>query len=620
MKRVFIFSMCILLITTSIIVNIPMGIYAADNDFTLSITSEQANNFGPSLSETEARNAVNNHGDIYGSDHKLILRYTPMSDYNWTSADGTWYAKDNQVVNYLRAKTSLNSLGAWFSIGVNHPVPRALMKSLGFLVGHDSSLVTTMVDTLTGNYNYLNDMTYSETDGLTIGKDTVDSLKKKLEKQYFESIGCYYYEISGTPQKAVDDIKARYEVEEDYVFDFNKADDFDFAFTVNYYGRLVDAAYAYNKSDYPYLYFADVDNYKQILNCVSDLSTTNCFSKVAYPLFQSTLDDDNSYKNISIIGSYQHGNIVTYCTRNENYFTDYSNANFFMKYDKSYDYNFKVYSKDGSMPFIFKSYEALYNYVHGSQTAYVSSKINEASEDLKLSIDDMNTDITDKLDEVIDSINSKKEGMTADELQNAIDKGLESLKKDTGDIKDNTSDIKEDTGNILDVLKQQNDILLQILGVTEYIAYNKGEDNNNYTIADVSNCFNTMFSSLQYAVLYGVNKTGQNEASTVSYAAYSVDTYSTEDLDYRNGLFGKFPFSVPYQLYEWLQVLQTDPVAPMFNYNYGFLIGHTNEQAYDITFDLKQFESWAAVGKSFLRLSFTLLFAIGIYKRFKGEV
>lgn len=613
MKRVMVFSMYILLMATSIIINLPICIYAADNDFTLSTDS------GTNIPYSEAKNAVNNKGDIYNAKHELMFAYLPTDDYNWSYGD--IHFSDAQVMAVLQSNNGFNKWLAIKRAQLSHSgLNRFLMGSLGFLVGGDSSLGTDLVDNLMSNYNYLNDMTYSETDGLTIGKDTVDSLKKKLERQYFESIGCYYYEISGTPQKAVDDIKARYEVEEDYVFDFNKAENFDFAFTVNYYGYLVDTAYAYNKSDYPYLYFADVDNYKQILNCVSDLSTTNCFSKVAYPLFQSTLDDDNSYKNISIIGSYQHGNIVTYCTRNENYFTDYSNANFFMKYDKSYDYNFKVYSKDGSMPFIFKSYEALYNYVHGSQTAYVSSKINEASEDLKLSIDDMNTDITDKLDEVIDSINSKKEGMTADELQNAIDKGLESLKKDTGDIKDNTSDIKEDTGNILDVLKQQNDILLQILGVTEYIAYNKGEDNNNYTIADVSNCFNTMFSSLQYAVLYGVNKTGQNEASTVSYAAYSVDTYSTEDLDYRNGLFGKFPFSVPYQLYEWLQVLQTDPVAPMFNYNYGFLIGHTNEQAYDITFDLKQFESWAAVGKSFLRLSFTLLFAIGIYKRFKGEV
>lgn len=606
MKRVMVFSMCILLMATSIIINLPICIYASDNDFTLSTDS------GTNIPYSEAKNAVNNKGDIYNAKHELMFAYLPTDDYNWSYGD--IHFSDAQVMAVLQSNNGFNKWLAIKRAQLSHSgLNRFLMGSLGFLVGGDSSLGTDLVDNLMSNYNYLNDMTYSETDGLTIGKDTAKKLKDIALHQYYDSIGAIPISPNiNTSQGLVEYLKPIYEYEEDYILDFKKAETYDFAIGINYTSNTY-APLKYielgNTSDFGYMY--------------TDF-TSKKYGSRGYPLYfvDNNLDliEYTRKPSISLFGDNDYTPDLYFNFSNYSFGDSVSHPfGWFAMEDRQ----FSLGTNKAERFVVFKSYEALYNYVHGSQTAYVSSKINEASEDLKLSIDDMNTDITDKLDYVIDSINSKKEGMTADELQNAIDKGLESLKKDTGDIKDNTTDIKEDTGNILEVLKQQNDILLQILGVTEYIAYNKGEDKNNYTIADVSNCFNTMFSSLQYAVLYGVNKTGQNEASTASYAAYSVDTYdtySTEVLDYRNGLFGKFPFSVPYQLYEWLQVLQTDPVAPMFNYNYGFLIGHTNEQAYDITFDLKQFESWASVGKSFLRLFFTLLFAIGIYKRFKGEV
>ena len=90
-------------------------------------------------------------------------------------------------------------------------------------------------------------------------------------------------------------------------------------------------------------------------------------------------------------------------------------------------------------------------------------------------------------------------------------------------------------------------------------------------------------------------------------------------MDIHDGLFGKFPFSVPYQLYEWLQVLQADPVAPKLVYNYGFLLGHKDDQKYDLVIDFNIYEPWANVCKSFLRLSFTLAMSLFLYKKFKGN-
>lgn len=266
----------------------------------------------------------------------------------------------------------------------------------------------------------------------------------------------------------------------------------------------------------------------------------------------------------------------------------------------------KYYSADGSPLLFFKSYSAYYDFINGDQNAYLSSTIEKTGEDITFSINDMNENLGNKMDALIDSINSGKGNMSADELQNAIDKGLEDLNKNTEDIKDNTSDI-------LVTLKEQNNILLQILGVTEYIAYQNDKYNNTYTKADMSNLFKKSFNRVSDAVLYGEKVDDDNE-NTVDRSKFS----------YHNGIFGHFPFSVPYQLYEWLKVFQAEPECPEFTYHYGFLIGISKDDdeydKYKITFNLSAYESWREVAASLLKLSFTLTMAIGTYKKFKGEL
>ena len=216
-------------------------------------------------------------------------------------------------------------------------------------------------------------------------------------------------------------------------------------------------------------------------------------------------------------------------------------------------------------------------------------------------------------------------------------------------------------------MKEQNNILLQILGVTEYIAYQTTKDDgSSYTKTDLTNTINKIYNGLGNAILYGKNtltNSGDNsgaasQSSIVTredfklsnniytssgsgvspgtpVVAYSLDDCSVYDdsndydvgiatqdinnMDIHDGLFGKFPFSVPYQLYEWLQVLQADPVAPKLVYNYGFLLGHKDDQKYDLVIDFNIYEPWANVCKSFLRLSFTLAMSLFLYKKFKGN-
>lgn len=42
---------------------------------------------------------------------------------------------------------------------------------------------------------------------------------------------------------------------------------------------------------------------------------------------------------------------------------------------------------------IFSSYSAMYNYIHGDQTAYISSVINQTGKDITMSIDSLGDDL-----------------------------------------------------------------------------------------------------------------------------------------------------------------------------------------------------------------------------------
>lgn len=207
--------------------------------------------------------------------------------------------------------------------------------------------------------------------------------------------------------------------------------------------------------------------------------------------------------------------------------------------------------------------------------------------------------------------------MSADELQNAIDKGLDDLNKNTEDIKDNTSDI-------LEVLKEQNQILLDILGVTKHIADSVDDIDENANFSSLMSLLSTVFLGIQNAILYGqntMNSDNSTDAQAVMYDEDEIVVYSSgggTSLDYRGGIFGHFPFSVIYHLYDWLKVLQTESKCPEFSYNYGFMIGRKDDAECQITFDLSQYESWRDVISSFMKLSFTLAVAVGTYKKFKG--
>ena len=626
MKRFLCVCMCIFILTISVLTYFPTCVYAAD-DFTLS-TAE-----GGNISSDEANRAVNNKGDIYNANHEILFRYTPTSDYNWTYVNWDVHCSDVQVVACLRSNNKFEAFGALLKAGVSHNAfSRVMLSQLGFLVSENSELGTDFLDRITGNYNYLNAIEYDPNTGdLTLLADQVTALRNELKERYYDSIGLKIIQASGTVKSYLssDEFRNMFNDINDYSDSLSRMQDLKFILVYGNYSMSVRTLGFNNYLCNDFL-FADTgvdiyyrwDNGGHILHpiCFNDGGSVSklVFSSDCYDIVNDRFSSEMTSISVSDI------ELLSYL--NYGYMSLYSL--FFSDNDTWLRFGLRFYS-DKDL-YCFESYQSYYNYLHGSQNAFLSSKVEQAGEDIKLSINNLNDNIGSKMDELIDSINNKKDGMTPDELQKAIDNALNSISGKIDDIGNNTQETNNKLDALLESISGTNELLMQILGVTtdiRDIVKTQNEEGNDYTMNDVQNCFNTMFNNLKYSILYGKNVTNKPDAANVSTAAYvsysdvstSADT-SAETLDYKDGLLGKFPFSVPYQMYEWLQVLQVDEKIPQFTYNYGFLIGQKGKQEYDLTFDLTQYQPWADVLKSFLRLSFTLIMSVFIYNKFKGEM
>lgn len=658
MKRIGAFSLAIFIFVLSVFSVVPVNVRADDDKTVIPLVE---GHFG--LTESDAQSKVAAHKDIYYDNDQRAFAYTPSSSYNWTlcnshGATTSTHLSDKQVVALLCSSNRWEHNRTLISSFVsNNNIFRGFMSGVGSLFTGDSDNGTKFLDIVTGNYNYLDSLDYDEDSQIiTMSNDngSVDKLREEIKKYYYNLIGLNEWKASGTVKEWVDSPTFRKSF--DYEEDYNNG------YGYSQYNYVICSgqyfSYFFNEADLFYISNSErinltVDNYASL------------FYKVYFYHDGSSTSSFIPADKAGLITHYQYTyHDVTECAlyRHSYYgFAIYpSPATWSSETSKESSRNILLYSKDKKPLKYFSSYGALYNYMNGDQNAYLSSKIEETGKDISYSIKDMNENLGTKMDELIDSINSGKGNMSADELQNAIDKGLEDLNKNTEDIKDNTS-------SILDKLEEQNQILLQILGVTEYIAYQTTKDDgSSYTKTDLTNTINKIYNGLGNAILYGKNtltdsgdssgaasqssivtredfKLSNNiytsSGSCVSpgtpVVAYSLDDYSVYDdsndydvgiasqdinnMDIHDGLFGKFPFSVPYQLYEWLQILQADPVAPKLVYNYGFLLGYKDDQKYDLVIDFSIYEPWANVCKSFLRLSFTLAMSLFLYKKFKGN-
>ena len=636
MKRYFCFFLAVLITAMSIIFYCPFNIYANDA-FIISKNSTEKTG----LSADEAQKAIDANADIKGKDGVTMLLYTPSDSYNYTLKSGAFVAhlSDSQAKAMLMSKKSFQQYVVLCSSLIsNGTVFRGFLKTVGIATTGDSNALTNIVDKFTCNYNYLDSINYDEdTQTITMDNTSVDKLREEIKKYYYESIGVKFIKPVGTVKKYVDssDFRKLFEYEDDYTSAYSVCNaDYAFVSGVNfaYFSKG-------NKSNLTgYYYMGNSDSDKR--NSFTDWTT----SVYTYRLYSY---DTSGHSHMWEINNESYSVFYNYEWDNSDLYTPnpaclipmwvcpyYGQLVFNkdMRYDSATseswryrDFRINYYSNDNSSFKYFASYSAMYNFINGDQNAYLSSTIEKTGEDITFSIKDMNENLGNKMDALIDSINSNKSNMSADELQNAIDKGLEDLNKNTEDIKDNTEEMNSKLDSILEALNTQNETLLEILGVTKKISDTVDNIDDTANFNTVISLCGTVFLAIQSAILYGQNtlKDDNNETAPQSLASNNDDVilYASgggASLDYRGGIFGHFPFSVIYHLYDWLKVLQTQPKCPEFSYNYGFLIGKKDDEKCVITFDLSQYEDWRKTMSSLMKLSFTLAVAVGTYKKFKG--
>lgn len=631
MKRYFCFFLAVLITAMSIIFYCPFNIYANDA-FTISKNSTEKTG----LSADEAQKAIDANADIKGKDGVTMLLYTPSDSYNYTLKSGAFVAhlSDSQAKAMLMSKKSFQQYVVLCSSLIsNGTVFRGFLKTVGIATTGDSNALTNIVDKFTCNYNYLDSINYDEdTQTITMDNTSVDKLREEIKKYYYESIGVKFIKPVGTVKKYVDssDFRKLFEYEDDYTSAYSVCDA-SHAFVSGSNFAYFSKSNKSNMTGYYYMGNSDDDKRNSFTDWTTSVYTYRLYSYDSSGHSQAWEINNESY---SVFYNYEWDNSDKY-TPNPAclipmWVCPYYGQFVFskdMRYDSATsenwryrDFRINYYSAD-NIPFkYFSSYSAMYNFINGDQNAYLSSTIEKTGEDITFSIKDMNENLGNKMDALIDSINSNKSNMSADELQNAIDKGLEDLNKNTEDIKDNTSDI-------LDVLREQNQILLDILGVTTNIYKVVKESDSKektYNINYVQSVFNSMFKGLKNAVLYGENTVRDDVSEDTDDIDSIVSDIPPDKKNYHNGLFGRFPFSVPYQLFDWLQALYVDPVAPKFTLSYAYLfkdLGYeTNNFKFIIDLGDDKYSKWIELVRSGEKLSFIIYMAIATYHRFKNEI
>lgn len=636
MKRYFCFFLAVLITAMSIIFYCPFNIYANDA-FIISKNSTEKTG----LSADEAQKAIDANADIKGKDGVTMLLYTPSDSYNYTLKSGAFVAhlSDSQAKAMLMSKKSFQQYVVLCSSLIsNGTVFRGFLKTVGIATTGDSNALTNIVDKFTCNYNYLDSINYDEdTQTITMDNTSVDKLREEIKKYYYESIGVKFIKPVGTVKKYVDssDFRKLFEYDDDYTSAYSVCNA-NHAFVSGNNFAYFSKDNKSNMTGYYYMGNSDDDKRNSFTDWTTSVYTYRLYSYDSSGHSQAWEINNESY---SVFYNYEWDNSDKYtpdpaCLIPMWVCPYYGQLVFNkdMRYDSATseswryrDFRINYYSNDNSSFKYFASYSAMYNFINGDQNAYLSSTIEKTGEDITFSIKDMNENLGNKMDALIDSINSNKSNMSADELQNAIDKGLEDLNKNTEDIKDNTEEMNSKLDSILEALNTQNETLLEILGVTKKISDTVDNIDDTANFNTVISLCGTVFLAIQSAILYGQNtlKDDNNETAPQSLASNNDDVilYASgggASLDYRGGIFGHFPFSVIYHLYDWLKVLQTQPKCPEFSYNYGFLIGKKDDEKCVITFDLSQYEDWRKTMSSLMKLSFTLAVAVGTYKKFKG--
>lgn len=312
MKRIGAFSLAISIFVLSVFSVIP--VYADDDKTVLPCNLKQTMAF----SSSDAQAYVAAHKDIYSQDGYLLFAYTPAASYNWNLCkDGQLtniHMSDKQVANYIMTNRPFISMYTVLSsLLANNNSFRGFCSGLGAIFLKDSDAGTKILDTLTGNYNYLDSLNYDEdSQTITMSNDngSVDKLREEIKKYYYDSIGIrfIYPTDNHNPAYLIELNRSLYDYEEDYISDFNALSQYDYAVGTSYGDYTTRLISGFDKNSYSYCYLGQLGNYSYIyfldkdMNVVND-SVIKIFNAQSYGSGNERIDLDYSFKSVVPLGS-----------------------------------------------------------------------------------------------------------------------------------------------------------------------------------------------------------------------------------------------------------------------------------------------------------------------------
>lgn len=347
LKRVLSFLLCIILLSFSIIIYTPVSVKADVSIYDRYNKVYDGYDFSDLISKHKSFNFTDKGGT------KHAIKFVGGRWMYFFSSGG--FIDDDTKLNYFL------SWYAYTGYNIADKVGTGLSAIISSKLG---SLLTSSTDLLDSALTATTDVEfeYDDDNGLTILSDSVDKLRKQLKEQYYESIGLKYYGSIGTPQERLQNVFSKYfKYQEDFVSNYNYLSDckYFFYYSNDQYGW----ALTLNNSDNISYFYMGQGKYNMPLFAVdNELNVVDYSFTAMYSPF------DNGYQN----EDYKWGNLSMYNTFS--YFT------IPFTYESSYGTasgsNAFRFSSYNNKPFYyFKSYEALYNYVHGSQNAYLSVSI-----------------------------------------------------------------------------------------------------------------------------------------------------------------------------------------------------------------------------------------------------
>lgn len=277
---------------------------------------------------------------------------------------------------------------------------------------------------------------------------------------------------------------------------------------------------------------------------------------------------------------------------------------------------FAIHIAGSDVYYLYKSFNAAYSDITGGLGIYTTTNFDNGDlptsitlspTDLEINWDDLMDELSTELDKQTSGITDKMEKQ--EKIDETISKYLKDVKKDVASIEDNTKDMSKDIDSILTYLKKmykRMDDFYDDMTKDALKGIQKSLDTLNSSIKSIGKDVSTIKTLTEVDTLIDTLNTLIDDDGGSGGSVSVLTTLSTEVSATLEVAKGKFPFSVPWDVYYVLASLAAEPEAPVFDMVLDLPQFNIHEE---FTADLSIFSEVSSVCRGLQSLLFVLYLA-----------